>query len=280
MIEVSIIVPAHNEASVIKVSLEALLVDFPKTDWELIVVCNGCTDDTANIVSQFEAVKLIETPKASKTHALNLGDEKARGRFRVYKDADVKMAADGIRLLVDSLRDGKLLAVSPGIKMDLSQSSWLVRAYYRIWLEMPFMSKGFMGAGMYALSSEGRNRFESFPSIISDDGFIRGCFDDSEARRVEGVFSEVMAPVSIMGLIRIKTRSRLGLYQLLAKYPEMHLRHVKSSKSGAGRVISHPFIWPAAIIYLSVNLICRYRASRLLRTIDTYQWETDRSSRT
>jgi glycosyltransferase involved in cell wall biosynthesis len=280
MTKVSIIMPAHNEEAVINRTLEALLQDCPLPEWEVIVVCNGCTDNTASIVSRYKSVKLIETPKASKVNALNLGDSMANGRFRVYLDADVSITADGINALVDSLNNDRLLAVSPGIKMDLSQSPWLVRAYYRIWLQMPFMSNGFMGAGMYVLGREGRKRFKKFPDVISDDGFVRGCFDDSEAMRVESVLSEVVAPTSIMGLIRIKTRSRLGLYQLLEKYPEMRVQHAKAGNRGIKALISHPFIWPAAIIYLSVNLICRSRASRLLRTNDAYQWETDRSSRT
>lgn len=44
----SVIVPAHNEANVIRTCLDSL-VNQPGLD-TLIVACNGCTDDTAAIV--------------------------------------------------------------------------------------------------------------------------------------------------------------------------------------------------------------------------------------
>ena len=44
----TVIVPAHNEASVIRRCLNSL-INQPDLD-TLIVACNGCTDDTAEIV--------------------------------------------------------------------------------------------------------------------------------------------------------------------------------------------------------------------------------------
>ena len=49
----SVIIPAHNEAKVIRRCLEGLLAGAPAGEEpELIVVCNGCSDDTAAIARQ------------------------------------------------------------------------------------------------------------------------------------------------------------------------------------------------------------------------------------
>ena len=280
MIRVSVIIPAHNEAAVIRRTLDSLVEEFPFTDWEVIVVCNGCSDKTAQIVSEYKCVKLIETPTASKIHALNLGDADARGMIRVYVDADVSITPGDLRLLVERLEHSELLAVSPSFKMHLENCSWFVRAYYRVWMMMPFIRQGFMGAGVYALSEQGRSRFENFPDVISDDGFVRGNFSLAECGRVEEAFSEVWAPRTISGLIKIKTRSRLGSYQLLNMFSSMRSEHVKSKSDIFRRFVGHPQFWPELIVYILVNLICKARAKRLLKRMDSYLWETEDTSRT
>ena len=136
-----------------------------------------------------------------------------------------------------------------------------------------------MGAGVYALSDQGRRRFDHFPEVISDDGFVRGSFGPSECGRVEEAVSQVWAPKTLSGLIKIKTRSRLGSYQLLDLFPDMQGEHVKSKSDIFGRFVGRPRVWPELIVYILVNLICKFRAKRLLKRINSYRWETEHSSR-
>ena len=49
----TIIIPAHNEAAVIGQTLQGLLRQAGEGD-EVIVVCNGCSDDTAGVARRFE----------------------------------------------------------------------------------------------------------------------------------------------------------------------------------------------------------------------------------
>ena len=278
--ECTILIPAHNEASVIARTLKSIFSGNNKEEFKVIVVCNACTDETASVVAEFCDVALIETDKASKVNALNLGDEKVDdGDIRVYMDADIVMTSSGIVTMVTTLNDENLLAVSPNVKMEYSESSWLVRAYYDIWLQLPYVKKGFMGGGVYALSAEGRKRFDRFPDVISDDGFIRSLFDASEVKRVNNVYSLVYAPKTFLGLIKIKTRSRFGQYDLLAKFPEMQREDKKSYRCALLPLLKNPLNVPKAIVYLMVNLVCRARAKWQYRNNRKYVWETDASSR-
>jgi glycosyltransferase involved in cell wall biosynthesis len=70
----SVIIPACNEASVIGRCVDALLQGAPGI--EVVVVCNGCTDDTALVAREQGVgnVTVVETPVGSKIAALNLGD--------------------------------------------------------------------------------------------------------------------------------------------------------------------------------------------------------------
>ncbi|MGA8273701.1 MAG: glycosyltransferase, partial [Candidatus Sulfotelmatobacter sp.] len=85
---VSIIIPAHNEGAVIARTLKAMTDGAQPAELDIIVVCNGCSDDTAAVARRFSpAVRVLETAIAGKTNALNLGDEAARSFPRVYVDA-------------------------------------------------------------------------------------------------------------------------------------------------------------------------------------------------
>ena len=104
---ISVIIPAHNEQAVIRRSLESLTCGSQPGEVEIIVVANGCTDATADAARAFApAVRVIETPIASKIHALNLGDQAASGFPRFFIDADVVLPLDALRRLAARLDAG------------------------------------------------------------------------------------------------------------------------------------------------------------------------------
>ena len=75
------IIPAHNEASVIARTLAPLAAAAASGALEVIVVCNACTDRTARDLApprSFAGVTVVEIAEASKTAALNAGDSGGR----------------------------------------------------------------------------------------------------------------------------------------------------------------------------------------------------------
>ncbi len=279
---ISIIIPAHNEARVIRRCLERVTSGLEPGEAEVIVVCNGCRDDTAAIAGAFGApVRVIETTVPSKVNALNLGDEAAAGFPRVYMDADIRLEGRAIRRIAEMLEKGPCLAAAPSMQMDLDRSSWFVRAYYRIWSSLPYTREGFMGVGAYAMSEAGRRRFGRFPEVIADDGYVRMFFMPGERTAVPDCVSVVQGPATLWDLIKIKTRSRLGLYQLRRRFPELFAREAAMKQYGAASrgILANPRLWPCAPVYLCVNLISKHRARRQMDRIEQYVWERDESSR-
>lgn len=279
MHSVSIIIPAHDEAAVIGRLLDGLIPVAESIGFQIIVICNACSDNTAEIVTGYPAVELIETHIPSKTNALNLGDSRAEGSVRVYMDADIVMSAEHVRTLIEALNDTTVKVAVPRIQMNFSHCSWYVKAYYDVWLSLPYVKEGIMGGGVYALSPEGRKKFDTFPDVISDDGFVMGHFSEAETKCVRESVSLVAPPRTLAGLIKIKIRSRYGLYQLFEVFPEMRSKHAKNYGSPVLDQIRSPASWGKMLIYLGVNLYCKYRAKKLLSSGLAYRWETDTSSR-
>jgi len=279
---VTAIIPAHNEASVIAASLRSLRDDAGGTDVEIIVICNGCTDDTAAIAAREPGVRVIKSPVPSKVAAINLGIQHARGEHVVVVDADIRLSGDGLRGLARALASPGVLAAAPRAEMEFAPgTSWFVRAYYRVWFSLPYVHEGMVGCGVYAIGAAGRSRVFPIPDVIADDGYVRGSFSPTSRVRVDSVVSKVRAPRTLRDLIKIKTRSRLGSYQLAGRFGESLPGQHKSSEYSLAVIglLLRPRLWPSVVAYLHVNLVARRRAKAQLAHIETYVWERDDSAR-
>jgi len=278
----SVLIPAHNESGQIQDTLRSISKSADALNLssnEILVVCNGCQDETASVVRQnFSSVYVVETPIASKTLALNLGDAQLTAFPRFYLDADIRLSPSALTRIATLLHTSGALIASPRAVMDLEGCSWPVRAFYTVWLSLPYVRNGLNGTGVYALSREGRSRFGEFPQLIADDGYVRAHFKPSERLLVEECYALVRAPQDLHNLVKIKTRSRLGVYELQLKYP--HLAASGPAASGGFRFVAmRPSLWAPALVYLGVNLYTRWRARRMAREKGFNIWERDDSRR-
>lgn len=204
----SVVIPAHDEAGSIARLLR--LLEPLAHDTKIVVVCNGCTDDTAAKARRAAPwAKIIELCEASKPAALDAGDAVAASFPRAYIDADVDIDAQAIRTMFDALRDG-IHAVAACPAEDLSASSMMVRAYYAIWCHMTTHIGGIDGTGAMAVTAEGRARFASWPRIIGDDYFLDGQFRPWEKRRIPEVTVTQRAPRGLRDCVSRKARMRQG----------------------------------------------------------------------
>jgi glycosyltransferase involved in cell wall biosynthesis len=279
---ISVVIAAHNEEDVLGRCLDALLRTARTGELEIAVVCNGCTDRTADVARGYgEDVRVLETPEASKTAALNLGDGAVSGFPRFYVDADVTLPLESVRRIAARLAEGDALAAAPVMSLDLRGSSPAVRAYYRVWTRLPYVREGMIGVGVYALSEDGRRRFGEFPDVIADDGYVRVLFGSDQRIRVDDAPVRVYAPERLSDLVRIKARSRLGRYELRQRFPDLVARErtTKSYGNAISTVVLRPWLWPAAMLYAIVVVQTGRRARRQVASVDDYVWERDDSSR-
>lgn len=281
--DLTVIIPAHNEEAVIGSCLDSLAAWRRGSGLSVasIVVCNGCTDRTATLARETGVGEVIEIGTASKALAINSGLEEAAPGPVMVMDADVRLRGAGPESLLGALRRAGVFAAAPVAEMDYSSgASWAVRAFYRLWFSLPYVNEGMVGCGVYVLSEAARERIGLLPEVIADDGFVRACFAPAERFRVDNVVAVIRAPRTLRDLIRIKTRSRLGAFQLSRLHDS---RTASSATPHRGRVwlgiLLSPRLWPCLPVYLFVNLVGRWRARRQLNRLDTYVWERDESTR-
>ena len=278
----SIVIPAHNEARVIGRCLASILDGARPGELEIAVVCNGCTDDTAERAGKFApAVRVVETPVASKIHALNLGDKNVTAFPRFYVDADIELSAAAIREVAALLDDSSPTVVAaPRAKVAYDDRPWGVRAFYRVWTRLPYFRENMIGSGVYAFSRKGRARFDVFPDIIADDEFARLNAGPSERRvGTTNVFT-IHPPRTLSGVVKINVRARAGSRELDLRFPELK-RHDNTNPGRTLReLLVMPSLWPSAPVYIGVMLLASKRAKDKLRKRQEKVWERDDSSRT
>jgi cellulose synthase/poly-beta-1,6-N-acetylglucosamine synthase-like glycosyltransferase len=117
---VSIVIAARNEAARLGPRLDNLLaLDYPPDRRQVIVVSDGSTDDTADVVRSYGGrVDLVCTSPGGKARALNAGVAHARFDILVFADARQVFAPDALRQLVAPLSDTRVGAVSGELLLD------------------------------------------------------------------------------------------------------------------------------------------------------------------
>jgi len=102
--EISIILPAKNEADSLKSLLPALRERFPEV--EIIVVNDGSTDDTADVCRQYEVNMLSHVYSMGNGAAIKTGARNAKGNILVFMDADGQHDPDDVHSLIEGIRQG------------------------------------------------------------------------------------------------------------------------------------------------------------------------------
>ena len=104
----SVIMPVYQAADTIAIQLEALARQTCTDPWELIVVDNGCTDDSMAIVERYrDRVPHLRTGRATQAkgpaHPRNVGARLARATSLAFCDADDEVATDWVAAVADAI---------------------------------------------------------------------------------------------------------------------------------------------------------------------------------
>jgi len=90
--EISLIIPAYNEEKVIGNTIHSIRDATDSEVTEIIIVCNGCTDNTETVARDAGASRIIIAPEKGASKASNLGAKNAEGDTLAFLDADTSIA--------------------------------------------------------------------------------------------------------------------------------------------------------------------------------------------
>jgi cellulose synthase/poly-beta-1,6-N-acetylglucosamine synthase-like glycosyltransferase len=164
---VTVMVPAHNEGIVIvKTVLSLLSFDYPHDRYEIIVINDNSSDNSAELLRGVqkdfgeERLKVINTDNVTggkgKSNALNIGLKQAKGSVIAVYDADNTPERSALRLLVAELLQSDRLAAVIGKFRTRNKEATVLTRFINIetfrfngWLKQD--DKGYLS---YALSQE------------------------------------------------------------------------------------------------------------------------------
>jgi len=104
MIYISVIVPFYNADRYIVGCVEGLLSqNYPLEHYEIIMVDNNCTDDSAKIVKRYPSVKLFSEEKQGAYAARNRGVREAKGEIIAFTDPDCVPSSDWLQKIAAAM---------------------------------------------------------------------------------------------------------------------------------------------------------------------------------
>ncbi len=134
MRDLSLVIPNHNGARVIEESIRKYNEIFSKKfkKFEMITVCNGCTDNSMKICNQLEKefpLRTIEIPQKGKGYALIRGFNEAKHNQMGFLDVDNPFDLTRIGTMVDNLDTSDVVIASKYLKGNARLQESLSRRF-------------------------------------------------------------------------------------------------------------------------------------------------------
>jgi cellulose synthase/poly-beta-1,6-N-acetylglucosamine synthase-like glycosyltransferase len=229
---VSIILPVRNGSRWIESKLRSLDgLDYPAELLEIVLVADGCTDDTAKIAEEFTPrtkLRVLEIPHSGKAAALNLALKHSVGEVLFFTDVRQLIDPSALTRLVECLADSAVGAVSgelfigadgveeKSVGLYWEYEKWIRRRQSRIWT-MP----GATGA-IYVMR---RSLVRELPvTCLNDDVYLPLLAIFAGYRVVlEGSAKAYDEPALLTQELTRKVRTQAGIYQLIGFFPKLLL---------------------------------------------------------
>ncbi len=137
MVELSVIIPAFNEAHVIENNVRQVIaaLDKLKITYEIICVNDGSTDTTLASLERLRdsRINLLSYPEnQGKGYAVRFGMNKALGKYRLFMDADLATSLDAIGIFYDQMCRGTYDLILGDRQSDSTQQRQHQPLYRRI----------------------------------------------------------------------------------------------------------------------------------------------------
>ena len=255
MIKYSVIIAAYNAINTIELCLNALTQQsIDKKEYEIIVVDDGSTDRTSDIVKQFP-FKYFWQENQGPAAARNKGAQEARGEIILFTDADCIPQYNWIEEMVRPFDDSNVMAVKGAYK---THQKALTARFAQVEFEERFeMLKKVVSIDMVDTYSAGYRRsiflslggFDpSFPVANNEDTDLSYKMSQASYKMVfnpNAVVYHLNHPDSIKRYVRLKFWRGYWRMVVYKKYPNKMLKDSYT-----------PQTLKLQIMFLFLSLIC------------------------
>jgi glycosyltransferase involved in cell wall biosynthesis len=219
---VSVIVPAWNESAELPATLDNLRSTLLSCGepWELIVVDNASSDDTAAVAIAHGA-RVVHEPHRQIARARNTGAKAAGGRYFLFVDADTRPPERLVLRAIELLRSGRCCGGGAHLRFE-SGDNRLLRLGASAWNRLA--SRLGLGAGCFVFATR-----DAFAAV---GGFSEAVYAGEEigfSRRLRRYGKACGQPLCIIDQPPVLTSSRkaqwhsaprqLGWLLLITVYP-------------------------------------------------------------
>jgi cellulose synthase/poly-beta-1,6-N-acetylglucosamine synthase-like glycosyltransferase len=227
---VSLVIAAYNEEKIIEKKIwNSLELDYPRNKLEIIIVSDGSTDKTPQIVEGFKSrgiVGIYRPPRKGKTAALNKAVAAAQCEIVVFSDANSIYEPQTIKMLVRNFQDSSVGGVCgrKNIIGNLNrESSRGDRLFWDFESRMKVLQSriGSITTGDGEVFAVRKALYQEIPvEIINDDMAITLNIIQKGYRVIyePEAISDEEASVVIEDDFNVKARMVAGGYQILAYY--------------------------------------------------------------
>jgi len=225
---VTLIIPAYNEAKVIREKIEnSLRLEYPGDRLEIVVASDGSDDGTNEIVREYESrgVKSrVFVPRAGKISVLNRVVPDAAGEVVVLCDANVMFRPDVLLRLMPHFADPEIGAVTGDVRIQSEDAPFGDgEGFYYKYERFIQRQESLLGStvtvdgGLYAIRKE---LFRPLPADTILDDFVIGMNVALSGRRVlydPSAVATENATTDVHQEFRRKTRIVAGAFRELLR---------------------------------------------------------------
>lgn len=274
---ISIIVPVFNEGVVLRYSIESLLdIDYP--NYEIIIVNDGSTDDTAHIGeslvgnqvggSGLVKVSLINKPNGGKAKALNAGIQYSEAQFVLCMDGDSQLSSNTLKMAVRHFIDPAVGAVAGNVKVQNRKKilTDLQALEYLEGLNMARSAQGFIKMvniipgpiGLFRKTALREAGFYSSDTFAEDaDVTLKILANGWRIIYEPNAIAYTEAPVTIYQLLKQRYRWTRGILQAIRKHKRYLFNPTVNFNNSLimWSMFYEALVWPAMNIFVNLYFI-------------------------
>jgi poly-beta-1,6-N-acetyl-D-glucosamine synthase len=274
---ISVIVPVYNEGVVIKQSIESLLdLDYP--NYEIIIVNDGSTDNTAVIGESLVGhqpgrnghvkVSLINKPNGGKAKALNAGIQYSEAQYVLCMDGDSQLTPNSLRVAIRHFIDPAVGAVAGNVKVQNRKRilTDLQALEYLEGLNMARSAQGFVQMvniipgpiGLFRKTALRDAGFYSSDTFAEDaDVTLKILANNWKIVYEPNAIAYTEAPISIYQLLKQRYRWTRGILQAVRKHKRYLFNPTVNFNNSfvLWQMFYEALVWPAMNIFVNLYFI-------------------------